>query len=91
VSTQRSRDAEIWHEVSKRAGEDARFKQRLLDDPRGVLAEAGHHIPEDVEVAITELEPGALHLVLPSDRVREYLDAHEIDASLISEYNAPKF
>jgi hypothetical protein len=91
VSTQRSRDAEIWHEVSKRAGEDARFKQRLLDDPRGVLAEAGHSLPGDLKVTIAEREPDVLHLVLPSDECRASLEAHEIDASLIDEYNVIAF
>ena len=91
MSTRRSRDAEIWHEVSKRAAEDDHFKQRLLDDPRGVLAEAGHHLPDDLKVTIAEHEPDVLHLVLPSDECRVSLEAHEIDPSLIHEYNAPAF
>ena len=91
MSTQRSRDAEIWDEVSKRAGEDDRFKQRLLDDPRGVLAEAGHHLPKDLKVTIAEHEPDVLHLVLPSDACQASLEAFEIDVSLIHKYNAPAF
>ena len=91
MSTQRSHDAEIWHEVSKRAAEDERFKQRLLDDPRGVLAEAGHHLPDDLKVTIAEHEPDVLHLLLPSDDCRASLEAHEIDPSLIDDYNVVAF
>jgi hypothetical protein len=92
VSTESgSSGVDVWREVSKKAEEDPEFRQRLLADPRGVLAEEGHEIPPNVEVTIAERQPDAIHLVLPTPQVRESLEAHEVDASLIDEYNTYEF
>ena len=73
MSTESGPAVEIWREVSRKAGEDPEFKQRLLDDPRGVLAEAGHEIPPNINVTISERPPDTLHLTLPSAEFRESL------------------
>lgn len=91
MSTESGPEVEIWRNVKTRAHEDPEYRQRLLDDPRAVLAEAGQVIPPEVEVTISERKPNAIHLVLPTDEARDSLVAHEVDASLIDEYNTYEF
>ena len=44
---------------------DAEFKQRLLDDPRGVLEAAGAQIPAGLQVRALANTDRVFHLVLP--------------------------
>ena len=51
--------------VIARSWSDEAYKERLLAQPREVLAEAGIRLPEGVEVVITEDRPEQWNLVLP--------------------------
>src|SRR6478752_450691 len=54
-----------WGQLVARAWSDEAFKQRLLSDPRTVLADAGAQIPPNITVQVHEATPTHLHLVLP--------------------------
>src|SRR5262249_57099847 len=54
-----------WGRVVARAWSDEAYKQRLLADPRAVLAEAGMAIPANLTMQVHEATPTHLHLVLP--------------------------
>jgi hypothetical protein len=54
-----------WGQIVARAWSDAAYKQRLLSDPKAVLAEAGLPAPETLQVQVHEATPNVLHLVLP--------------------------
>jgi hypothetical protein len=57
--------AEQWGQVVARAWGDETYKQRLLSDPKAVLAEAGLPIPPNVTLQAHEATPTQVHLVLP--------------------------
>src|SRR5712692_7101794 len=52
-------------QLVQRATEDAALRQRLLQSPKQVLAEAGITLPEGIEVEILENTDKVIHLVLP--------------------------
>jgi hypothetical protein len=54
-----------WGQVVARAWSDEAFKQRLLADPRAVLAEAGMAVPPNLTLQVHEATPTQYHLVLP--------------------------
>src|SRR4051794_9175613 len=70
-----------WGQVVARAWSDDAFKQRLLSDPRTVLAEAGLPVPANLTVQVHEATPTQLHLVLPPSprREGEALSDEELD------------
>ncbi len=49
-----------------RAWTDMDYKNKLLSDPRGALAEVGVALPAGVDVKVVENSPHTLHLVLPA-------------------------
>jgi len=55
-----------WAQVVSRAWSDDAYKQRLLADPRAVLAEAGVTIPPNLQVQVHESSPTQVHIVLPA-------------------------
>src|SRR4051794_2851814 len=55
-----------WGEVVSRAWSDEAYKQRLLTDPKAVLAEAGMPIPSNLQVQVHESSPTQVHIVLPN-------------------------
>src|SRR5438874_5755979 len=67
-----------WGQVVARAWRDEAYKQRLLRDPRAVLAEAGLAVPANLEVQVHEATRTHLHLVLPPAPTEELSDA-ELD------------
>jgi hypothetical protein len=58
-----------------RAWADEGFKARFLNEPAAVMAEAGIHVPEGVEVKILQDTSDVAHLVIPAkpagDRLSE--------------------
>jgi hypothetical protein len=62
---QQQERAKQWGQVVARAWSDEAFKQRLLSDPKAVLAEAGLPVPPSLTVQVHEATPSHLHLVLP--------------------------
>lgn len=58
--------AQIEEQLRSRADEDAAFRTRLVDDPRGAIEEAtGLKVPEGFSVHVHEESATDLHLVLP--------------------------
>jgi Nitrile hydratase, alpha chain len=55
-----------WRDIVTRAWSDDEFKQKLIDDPHTVLADAGLPVSEKVNYVIVENEPQLVHLVLPA-------------------------
>jgi nitrile hydratase alpha subunit len=52
--------------VIAQAWSDEDYKQRLVDDPAGALAEAGAGVPEGVQLRVVEDTDTLKHLVLPA-------------------------
>jgi hypothetical protein len=52
-------------QLVQKATEDAALRQRLLQSPKQVLAEAGITLPAGIEVEIVENTDKVIHLVLP--------------------------
>ncbi|WP_437718446.1 NHLP leader peptide family RiPP precursor [Sorangium sp. So ce448] len=77
------RDAFVAHIVS-RVWKDEGYKQRLLKDPKAVLAEElGTQISEKVEVRVLEETPNVRYLVIPysKDRFRTVTEVELLSAS----------
>jgi hypothetical protein len=55
-----------WGQVVTQAWSDEAYKQRLLADPKAVLAEAGVAIPPNLQVRVHAATPDEFHLVLPA-------------------------
>lgn len=54
-------------DIIRRAWSDSVFKQRLLEDPRGVLEETlGIVFPVELKIHIHEQTPTEVHLILPA-------------------------
>lgn len=59
-------DRQFYQDVARRAHEDPDFRERLLEDPRSIVAEvAGIEIEDDTEVVVLEDDPKRLHIILP--------------------------
>ena len=52
-------------QLVQKATEDPALRQRLVQAPKQVLAEAGVTLPADLEVEIVENTDKVIHLVLP--------------------------
>jgi hypothetical protein len=76
----RQAQAKRWGQVVARAWSDDTFKQRLLSDPKAVLAEAGLPVPPTMQIRMHEATPTLLHLVLPPRPPLERLSAEELAA-----------
>ena len=57
---------EILQRVGAEALDDEDYRQRLIDDPKSVLRDAGLNVADDVEIVIHENSRKRLHLVLPT-------------------------
>jgi hypothetical protein len=76
---------EILQQVAAQAVDDTEFRQRLLDDPKSVLREAGLKVGDEVNLVVHENTRNDVHLVLPShpaDAAR--LDIDEINVTLLN-------
>jgi Nitrile hydratase, alpha chain len=59
--------AEVERMVIEKSLRDESFRQRLLDDPKGIIEqEMGRRLPEGVEVRVIEESADTIYLVLPS-------------------------
>jgi hypothetical protein len=54
-----------YGEVVAKAWSDESFKERLKQDPHGVLAEHGIEVPQGTQVNVVEDTDSVQHLVLP--------------------------
>jgi hypothetical protein len=62
---QEQEQARKWGQVVAQAWTDEAFKQRLLAEPKTVLAEQGVELPAGLEVRVMEDTEQLHHLVLP--------------------------
>lgn len=69
-----------WRDVVTKAWSDDAFKERLIDDPNGVLQEANLEPPEGVHFVVVENDPNRVHLVLPA-RPESGLEVSELHVS----------
>ena len=59
--------AEIERRLIQRSLQDEDFRQRLLEDPKGIIEqELGGRFPESIEVRVVEESADTIYLVLPS-------------------------
>jgi Nitrile hydratase, alpha chain len=63
--------ADVWADDS--------FRQRLLADPKMVLAERGRAVPEGVEIRVVENTDRIAHLVLPPSPTEGELSEEQFD------------
>jgi hypothetical protein len=62
--------AEMERKLVERSLEDETFRQRLLEDPKGILEEElGTRLPEEVRVVSVEETQDTIYLVLPATPV----------------------
>lgn len=52
--------------VAARALDEDAYRQQLLDDPAGVLKQAGLTVPDKVKVSVHQNTADQIHLVLPT-------------------------
>jgi hypothetical protein len=64
----------LWSQLIARVWSDDDFKQRLMVDPRGVLAEFGIEVPEGTDINVVEDTARVRHLVLPPSPANELTD-----------------
>jgi uncharacterized protein (DUF427 family) len=63
-------DRQFYEEVTRRAYDDPDFRERLLEDPKSIVAEvAGIQMADDAEVVVLENNPKRIHIVLPPSDV----------------------
>ena len=63
-------DRQFYEEVTRRAHDDPDFRERLLEDPKSIVAEvAGIQMADDAEVVVLENNPKRIHIVLPPSDV----------------------
>lgn len=55
-----------WRGIVAKAWADEQFKQKLIDNPNRMLADAGVEVPAGVHFVVVENEPSRVHLVLPN-------------------------
>jgi hypothetical protein len=78
---------EILERVIAESLESDEYRERLIDDPRTVLREAGLNISEDTEVVVHENSENTAHLVLPSrPEPDQILDIEEIDVETLARF-----
>ncbi|MET0702792.1 MAG: NHLP leader peptide family RiPP precursor [Mycobacterium sp.] len=57
---------DMYSKVIAKAWADDAYRQRLSNDPGGILADAGITAPAGVEVRVVENTPTVVHLVVPA-------------------------
>ncbi len=67
VETAAQRAEEMRRHLTEKACEDSEFRQRLVSDPKGAIAdEFGIEVPEGFEIKVHESDMRTLHLALPA-------------------------
>jgi hypothetical protein len=61
-------DTRKWNFIVEKASSDVQFKNRLLAEPKKVLAEEGVAIPDGVDVNVVESTPTKVWLILPAHK-----------------------
>lgn len=68
-----------YQSIITKAWSDAEFKERLLREPKAVMAEAGVPIPDNVEVRVYADSDEVVHMVLPASPAGEALSADQLE------------
>jgi hypothetical protein len=84
---QKMSDERLWSQIVARAWSDEEFKQRLLADPRAVLAENGLEVPEDIEVQMLEDTPTTRTFVLPPPPTDELSDEELVGSATADSFS----
>ena len=67
VEAAAQRAEEMRRHLTEKACEDSEFRQRLVSDPKGTIAdEFGVEVPEGFEIKVHESDMRTLHLALPA-------------------------
>lgn len=75
----------ILQQVAAQAVDDGEFRQRLLEDPKSVLRDAGLQVDDQVNLVVHENNPNEVHLVLPSPPTdAEPLSIDEINVTMLN-------
>lgn len=81
-------DIQWYQQVARRAHEDPDFRERLLEDPKSIVAEvAGVEMEEDTEIVVLENELKKIHIVLPPTDI----SLAEIDAIAAGRRDMPSW
>lgn len=70
--------------VIQRSWSDPLFKERLKNDPKGVLAEMGVQTPVGLDIEVVENTPAKLYLTLPAPPRPESPDEEQIAMAAVS-------
>ena len=62
-------DKEIVDQVIAKSLEDDQFKNRFIDDPKGVLREAGMEVRDELSIKVLQASPTEAYVILPSPMV----------------------
>jgi hypothetical protein len=84
---QQMSEERLWSQLVAQVWSDEDFKQRLLSDPRAVLAEHGIDVPEDVEVRVVEDTPRVRHLILPPSPAGELTDEELVGTAVMDSFS----
>ena len=68
------------NEVIARVWKDEKYKQKLVADPKGTLAEAGLQFPSDVRIKVHMDTADTLNLVIPTNPADAELSDGTLDA-----------
>lgn len=71
--------AKQWSQIVTKAGQDEKFRQRLLAAPTTVVKEFGVEVPAGVELRVLENTSQAVHLVLPPLQTGKELSDAELE------------
>jgi hypothetical protein len=76
---------ELETRIIKEAGCNPAFRQRLLDDPKGTIADfLGATLPPGMTITVLEEQPGQHYLVLPpAPPAVDALPLDELDLALV--------
>ncbi|MCB0086459.1 MAG: NHLP leader peptide family RiPP precursor [Caldilineaceae bacterium] len=74
-----SNQSAAYQSIIARAWSDPEYKERLLRDPKTVLAEAGMQVPEHLNVQVHANTDNTLNLVLPNSPAGEAISEEELE------------
>ena len=77
-------DTRKWNFIVEKSFSDIQFKNRLLAEPKRVLAEEGVVIPDGIDVNVVESTPTKMWLALPTHKesikfLSPYVAVYEVD------------
>jgi hypothetical protein len=76
----------VWDRAVLRSWHDAEFRQKLIDDPNGVLTELGFKTPPGVRFVVVENSGDRRHLVLPAPPSGD-VSVQPLDTSPLHDYD----